>query len=263
MKIFLCEANNNGAFMKNGKKIARITSALLKFVTLTFLGFFFVFVANHYYQIKNYAKSLSEDLNIFVFFDKNSNNDEKILESLTSAGSVLIKEYVDATEAYKKVVEKNPLLSNISLPNDEKSIQAYAIVKPQSIPDNDFLLEMKNTLEGIDGVDEVVFDVSDFIHYANIQKQLLIYEKVFCIVISVFFAFLLLKSVLVYIAGADMSKKGINFLLYLLLSSLGFLLFWTVCRYMHYSLLVPKITIMLMIPFISVMGFMFDKIEKE
>ncbi|MDR1628193.1 MAG: hypothetical protein LBR79_05410, partial [Oscillospiraceae bacterium] len=64
--------------MKNRKKIARTMSELLKLSTLAFLGVFFVFIVNHYYQIKDYANTLSEELNIFVFFDKNSKDDEKI-----------------------------------------------------------------------------------------------------------------------------------------------------------------------------------------
>ncbi|MDR3306315.1 MAG: hypothetical protein LBS61_01360 [Endomicrobium sp.] len=247
--------------MKNGKKIARIASESLKLSTLAFLGVFFVFIVNHYYQIKNYAATLYEELNIFVFFDKNSNDDKKILENINSASSVLVKEYVNATQAYKKTVEKNPLLSNISLPNDAKSIQAYAIIKPKFIPDNDFLLEMKNTLEEINGVDEVVFDVSDFLHYAKIQNQLLLYKKMFFIVISVFFAFLLLKFVLSRIAGADMLKNVKRLSLYLLSSSLGFLLFWIACKRARYSLLISETAVTLILPFVCALGVMFDKID--
>jgi hypothetical protein len=248
--------------MKRGKKIARITSQSLKLVTLASLGILFAFTVNHYYQIKNYAETLSEELKIFVFFDKNS-NDEEILKSINSEALVSVKDYVDPIEAYKKTVEKNPLLSNLSLPDDSKSMQAYAIVKPESIPDNDFLLEMRTILERINGVDEVVFDAPDFLHYAKIQKQLLIYKKVFFVAISVSFVFLVLKFVLSYIAGSSILKKLKGFFSYFLASSLGFLLFWLLCTHMRYSLLISETAVMILIPFTSIIGVMFDKIETE
>jgi cell division protein FtsX len=251
--------------MKRGKKIAKIISGLLKLVTLAFLGILFVFVANHYYQIKNYAEALYEGLNIFVFFDKNSKDEDekKILESINSQDSVSLKEYLNTVYAYKKAVEKNPLLSNLSLPGDSKSLQGYAIFKPKSIPDDNFLLEMRSMLERIDGIDEVVFDESDFLHYAKIQKQLLLYEKVFFIVISVFFTFLVLKLVLAYIACVDMLKTAKKLFLYLFVSSLGFLLFWILCKHIHYSLLISQTTVMLIISFTCVIAAMFDEVETE
>jgi tryptophan-rich sensory protein len=249
--------------MKNRKKIARTMSELLKLSTLAFLGVFFVFIVNHYYQIKDYANTLSEGLNIFVFFDKNSKDEDKILEILNSESLVFVKEYVNVAEAYNKTVEKNPLLSNISLPNDSKFLQSYAVVKPKSIPDNDFLIKIRNTIEGITGVDEIILDVSDFLHYAKIQKQLLLYEKTFFIIISVFFVLLVLKFVLVYIAGSDMLKKAKRFFLYLLSTGLGFLLFWTVCKYINYSLLISETTVLLIIPFTCALGIMFDRIDIE
>jgi hypothetical protein len=230
---------------------------------LAFLGAFFVFIVNHYYQIKDYANTLYEGLNIFVFFDKNLKDEDKILEILNSESSVFVKEYVNAAEAYKKTVEKNPLLSNISLPNGSKFLQAYAVVKPKSIPDNDFLIKIRNTIEGIAGVDEIVFNVSDFLHYAKIQKQLLLYKKIFFIIISVFFVFLVLKFVLVYIAGLDMLKKAKKFFLYLLSTILGFLLFWTVCKYINYSLLISEAAVLLIIPFTCALGIMVDRIDIE
>ncbi|MDR2436765.1 MAG: hypothetical protein LBD17_01655 [Endomicrobium sp.] len=251
--------------MKKGKKIARITSQSLKLVTLASLGILFAFIVNHYYQIKNYAETLSEELNVFVFFDKNleDEDEKKILEAINSQALLSIKEYVNSIEAYKKTVEKNPLLNNLSLPNDSKSMQAYAIAKPESIPDDNFLLEMRSILEGINGIDEIVFDTSNFLHYAKIQKHLLVYKKVFFVIILVFFTFLVLKFVLAYIAGADMLKSMKRFFLYFLTSSLGFLLFWILCTRMHYSLLISETAIMILIPFTSVVGVMFDKIETE
>jgi cell division transport system permease protein len=248
--------------MKKRKKIVRIMSESLKLSTLAFLGVFFVFTVNHYYQIKDYADTLSEKLNIFVFFDKNSKDDEKILENLNLESLVFVKEYVNVAEAYNKTVEKNPLLSNISLPNDSTSMQAYAVVKPKSIPDNDFLIKIKNIFEEIAEVDEIVFDAPDFLHYAKIQKQLLSYEKTFFIIVSVFFVLLVLKFVLFYIAGSDMLKKAKRFFLYILSTGLGFLLFWTVCKHIDYGLLIPE-TAVLIIPFTCTLGIMFDRIDIE
>jgi cell division transport system permease protein len=251
--------------MKNRKRITRTISELLKLSTLAFLVVFFIFIVNHYYQIKDYANTLSEGLNIFVFFDKNlkDKDNEKILENLNLDSSVFVKEYVNVAEAYNKTVQQNPFLRNISLPNDSKFLQAYAVVKPKSIPDNDFLIKIRNTIERITGVDEIIFDASDFIHYAKIQKQLSLYEKTFFVIISVFFVFLVLKFILIYIAGSDMLKKAKRFFLYLLTTALGFLLFWTVCKYINYSLLISETAVLLIIPFTCVLGIMFDRIDIE
>ncbi|MDR1474351.1 MAG: hypothetical protein LBS38_01505 [Endomicrobium sp.] len=249
--------------MKNGRKIAQITFESLKLITLIFLGGVFVFIANNYYQIENYSKDLSEELNIFVFFDKNSKNDEKVLEKLNSINSVLVKEYVDASQAYKKTVEKNPILNNISLPNDINSMQSYAVVKPRSIPNNNFLLEIKTTFSNIADIEEIVFDESNFLHYANIQERLLLYKKAFSIVISIFSVFLILKFVLIYISGVNIFKQAEKFFIYLLSSSSGFLLFWSICKYKHYSLLAPKVSIVTVLAFACVLVLMLDKIEIE
>ncbi|MDR1122996.1 MAG: hypothetical protein LBL02_03145 [Endomicrobium sp.] len=247
------------------KKITWTISELLKLSTLVFLGAFFVFIINHYYQIKDYANTLSEGLNIFVFFDKNSKDENKVLEILNSENSILVKEYVNVVKVYSKIIEKNEFLSNVFLSSDlndfKKYLQAYVVVKPKSIPDNDFLIRIKSTIEGITGVDEVVFNASDFLHYAKIQKQLLLYKKMYFIIISIFFVFLVLKFVLIYISRSSMLKKAKNFFLYLLSTSLGFLLFWTVCKYINCNLLIPKTTILLIISFTCVFGVMFDKTE--
>jgi cell division transport system permease protein len=249
--------------MKNRRKIAQIIFEALKLITLILLGGGVVFIANDYYQIENYSKELSEELNIFVFFDKNSKNDEKVLDKLNSINSVLVKEYVNASQAYKKTVEKNPILNNISLPNDTNSMQAYAIVKPKSIPNDNFLLEIKTTFSDISDIEEIVFDEPNFLHYAKIQKQLLLYKKAFFIVISIFFIFLILKSVLIYISGANIFKQAKRFFIYLLSSSSGFLLFWSICKYKHYNLLAPKASIVIVLAFACVLVLMLDKIEIE
>jgi hypothetical protein len=249
--------------MKNRKKIAKTMSEFLKLSTLAFLGIFFVFIVNHYYQTKDYANTLFEGLNIFVFFDKNSKDEDKILKTLNSESSVFVKEYINVANAYNKTVEKNPLLSKISLPSDLKFLQAYAVVKPKSIPDNDFLIKIRNTIEGITGVDEIIFDASDFLHYAKIQKQLLLCEKTSFIIISVFFVLLVLKFVLVYIAGSDILKTAKKFFLYLLSMGLGFLLFWTLCKYINYSLLISETAVLLIILFTCALGIMFEGIGIE
>jgi hypothetical protein len=255
---------NTELFMKIKKKIVKTMSELMKLSTLAFLGAFFIFIVNHYYQIKDYANTLSEGLNIFVFFDKNSKNENKILEILNSKSSIFVKEYVNVAKVYNKIIEKNQFLNNISLSNDlKKSLQAYAVVKPKLIPDNDFLIKIRSTIEGIDGVDEVVFNASDFLHYAKIQKQLLLYEKVYFIIISVFFVFLVLKFILVYIVSSNMLKKVKRVFLYLLSTGLGFLLFWTVYKYINCSLLIPKTAVLLTISFTCILGVIFDKIEIE
>jgi cell division protein FtsX len=253
--------------MRNGRKISKTTSEILRCVTLACLCIFFTIIANNYYQIKNYASALSEELKIFVFFDKNlnANECEKTLKSIDSTESILIKEYVNADEAYRRVVKQNPFLGRVCLSDNSKSVQSYAIAKLQSIPDSsNFLCGIKNALDSIRGVEEVVFDTLSFLHYAKIQKQLSLYEKSFFIVVLSFLIILIFKFLLAYIAGANMLHKGLMFLMCILSSSIGFLLFFVMCKYYwHCSLLVPPKILTALIFFSSVIGIVFDKTEIE
>ncbi|MDR1926082.1 MAG: hypothetical protein LBQ13_00075, partial [Endomicrobium sp.] len=52
----------SGVDMENDKTVVNIMSCAVKFVAVTLLCVFFIFTANHYYQIKDYAASLSRDL---------------------------------------------------------------------------------------------------------------------------------------------------------------------------------------------------------
>jgi tryptophan-rich sensory protein len=90
-----------------------------------------------------------------------------------------------------------------------------------------------------------------------------LYKKAFFIVISIFFIFLILKSVLIYVSGADIFKQAKRFFIYLLSSFSGFLLLWNICKYKHYSVLAPKAFIVTVLAFACVLVLMFDKIEIE
>ncbi|MDR0978320.1 MAG: hypothetical protein LBL71_04800 [Endomicrobium sp.] len=251
--------------MKGKRDIPQIISQLLKLFSLAFLSAFFIFVINHYYQVKNYAEKIYKGLNIFVFFDESSQDHTKILEKLGGINSLSVEEYANTSEAYKKTVEKNPLLNNISLPEDAKFLQPYAVVKPKKslIPDNNFLLKMKNNIKKIEGINEIVFNGDYFLHCAKIMKQLLLYEKMFLIFIIVIFTFFVLKFILLYTAGIDIQKIIMSLLLYLLSSFLGFLSFLSVCKCINYNITVSKTAVVLITLLICTLGTTFDTSDKK
>jgi cell division transport system permease protein len=237
----------------------KTASEPLRLVAIAFLCAFCILVSGHYYWLKNYAKTLSESLNIVVFFDKNSADDAVIRGEIEATGLVLVKEYVNTVEAYSKAVEKNPFLKDISVPDAAKSVQSYVLVAPKSIPYENFLSEMRSVLERIPGIDEIVFDTPVFRHYAEIENLLSFYQKVFfvfTVIIFILFVFKCIFSILEQ--GLDARKIVANIFPYLLSSSAGFFILWTVCIFAQHPLLIDKIAIFSIIPFISILGVILD-----
>ncbi len=239
--------------MKINKFTIKTTSKSLKFVAVTSLCVFCILVSGQYYRLKNYAKTLSENLNIVVFFDKNFTEDAVIRGEIEATGLVSVKKYVTAAEAYSKAVEKNPFLKDISVPDAAKSVQSYALVTPKSIPHENFLSEIRSVLERICGIDEIVLDTPVFKHYAEIEDLLSFYRKiffVFAIVIFILFVFKCISSALQQ--ELDAKKIAANIFSYLMSSSAGFLILWIVCICARHPLLTDKIAIFSIIPFVAV-----------
>ncbi|GHT05995.1 hypothetical protein AGMMS5026_01510 [Endomicrobiia bacterium] len=245
--------------MKICKFTIKTASESLKLITVASLCAFCILVSGHYYRIKNYAKTLSETLNIVVFFDKNSVDDTVISREIEATGLVSVKEYVNAVEAYSKAVERNPFLKDISVPDAAKSIQAYVLVTPKSIPYENFLSKMKNVLERISGIDEVVFDMTVFKHYTEIENLLSFCRKIFFVFAVIIFILFVFKCIFFVLEQElDTRKIVANIFSYLLSSMSGFLILWTICICARYPLLIDKIAIFSIVPFIAVLGAVLD-----
>ncbi|MDR0800306.1 MAG: hypothetical protein LBN01_02095 [Endomicrobium sp.] len=241
--------------MKVSRFTIKTAYKILKLAALAFLCAFCILVSSHYYRIKGYAGSLSENLNIIVFFDKNSKDDAVVKDEIGATGLVSVKEYVNSSEAYAKAVEKNPFLKDISVPDIVKSIQSYAVVAPKSVPDKNFLSKMRTALEGISGVDEIVLDISVFEHYSKIEDLLSFYRKIFLIFAAVIFVLFIFKCIFFFMEQESNAKKlAVNVFSYLLSSAFGFLVLWIVCIYTQYPLLIDKTAVLSIIPFVAVLG---------
>jgi cell division transport system permease protein len=243
-----------GLNMKSNENMSKITNIvnILKLLTIAFLCAFCVLVVGHYYKIKDYAISLSRDLNIVIFFNKNITTCEGLREKLEATGFISVKECVGTFEAYLKAVEKNPFLKDISVPGDAMSIQTYAIAIPKLIPDENFISKMRNTLEQISDIDEVVFDTLFFKKYVEIESLVMMYQKIFFIFGIIVLVLFILKCIFFIIeCELNTRKFVINIFLYLLSSTFGFL---AVYRYTQ----INDIIILLMIPFAAAFGVILD-----
>ncbi|MDR3330973.1 MAG: hypothetical protein LBS47_01885 [Endomicrobium sp.] len=244
------------------KRIEIFTKAIpyyVDFFSIAFLCVFFVFIINHYCQIKNYALSLLKDCNMIVFFDKNidENEEELVKIELGNTKVAFVKEYVTATEAYLRAVKKNSFLKSISVPGDVKSIQSYAVVIPTSVIDKKSLMKAKASLEEISGVDEVVFDVSVFERYIDTNNFILSCKKVlfiFLIGVIILFIFKCVFFVIQY--GAMRFVK--NFFLYSIASILGFIAIWILCIFLKYNLYACGLSILLSMPLSVAVGVTLD-----
>ncbi|MDR3256548.1 MAG: hypothetical protein LBT18_02695 [Endomicrobium sp.] len=245
--------------MNNSQSIIKTVSNVVKLSVIAILCAFCILISNHYYQIKNYSVKLSKELNIIIFFDKNFKEDVSVNEAIEATGVVFLKEYVNAQEAYLKAVEKNPFLKDISISDAAKSIQAYAVVSPKSIPDEDFLSAMRTTLESIPGVDEIVFNMDVFKQYVEVENLLSFYRKIFFIFIIIIFVLFVFKCIFFIMESeSSMKKLVINVFSYLLSSACGFLILWTVCVYVQHTLLLDDVAILSIIPFTASLGIVLD-----
>ncbi|GMO64505.1 MAG: hypothetical protein Nk1A_1000 [Endomicrobiia bacterium] len=243
------------------KSVIKIANNIVKFIAVTLLCFFCILVSRHYYQVKNYATTLYENLNVVIFFNENSSKEDmNTIEEIKATNLVFIKEYVNASEAYSRAIKKNPFLKDISISNDIKSsIQAYAIATFRSIPKKKLMLDMKKTLEKISGVDEVVFDMPIFEQYLKTENLLSFHKKnflIFGITVFVLFTFKCIFFIILY--KLKIKRFIIDIFLHLSCSMFAFLIFWIICTYMHYPLLVNEITLLSVIPFVAALGIILN-----
>jgi cell division transport system permease protein len=245
--------------MKIGKFTMKTASKSLKLVTVASLCTFCILVSGHYYRVKNYLETLSENLNIVVFFDKNAADDAVIIREIEATGLVSVKEYVNAAEAYSKAVEKNPFLKDIFVPGATKSVQSYVLVTPKSISYENFLSEGRSVLERVPGKDEIVVDIPVFKHYVEIENLLSFFQKIFFIFTVIIFIFFVFKCIF-FVLEQELGTRKIvaNISSYLLSSLTGFLILWAACICVRHPLLIDKIAIFSIIPFITVLGVILD-----
>lgn len=248
--------------MENEKFVAKTMSNVVKLCGIAFCCAFFIFGANHYCQLKEYASSLSKNLDVIVFFNNDEKKDVAIKSKLEMSNLVSVKEYVGASAAYSKAVEKNPFLKNISVPDSVKTIQAYAIVGPNSMPDENFLLRMRSSLGAIADVDEIVFDISLFKQYVDIKNLISFYQKLFFIFATAICVLLIFKCI-----SCVMSEKSRCKILFknvfssLMASAFGFLAVWAGCLYTQYSLCVDNKAILLIVSFTAMIGVILDSVS--
>jgi cell division transport system permease protein len=237
----------------------KTTSELLKLVTVASLCAFCILVSGHYYRIKNYAKTLSENLNMVVFFDKNFADDVVIRGEIEATGLLSVKEYVSAAEAYSKAVEKNPFLKDISVPDAAKSVQPYVLVAPKFILYENFLSEVRSVLKRISGIDEIVIDMSVFKHYMEIENLLSFFRKIFFVFAIIVFIFFVFKCIFFVLEqDLDTRKIAAKTFPYLLSSAVGFFILQVACICTRHHLLIDKAAIFSIIPFIAVLGVILD-----
>ncbi|MDR3071625.1 MAG: hypothetical protein LBU29_03440 [Endomicrobium sp.] len=241
--------------MEKKESVLKAVSTVIKFVGVAFFCIFFVLIINHFYRIKEYATALSKNLNVAIFFDNNVRDNENVVKAIEATQLVSVREHVNASEAYAKAVKKNPILKDVSVPDDLKAMQAYVVVVPKSIPDEDFILKMRNSLEKISGIDEVVFDASAFEHYVKIENLKLFCQKISCIFVVLILILFILKVVSSFLKGG-LKESAKNIFSYVIASAFGFFAVWIV----QYSLVISGGAILCSIFFAAIIGIIMDNI---
>ncbi|MDR0823088.1 MAG: hypothetical protein LBN20_04845 [Endomicrobium sp.] len=231
---------------------------LIKFVVLALFSAFSVLLANHYYYLQNYALNLSSDINIVVFIDKASKDDAVICDAIEALGLVTIDEYVNSKDVYARAVEANPFLKDVVVPGSENSFQSYVKVSPKELPTEDYMADLRNELYKIDNIDDVIFDVSLFKHYAQIKASALFYQFASIVFAASIFV-LLLFNILIGITAKEERMRNIlsRFIAYMFSATAGFLIIWTVCLFYNYPLLLGQEAIFIIIPLTASLGILY------
>jgi cell division transport system permease protein len=247
--------------MSNNRFVVKTMFYTIRLSVIALLCACCILVFNHFYHIKRYSMELLKDLNIFIFFDKDFEDDVSHVDKLIQAtGIVVVKEYVNAQNAHLKAVEKNPFLKSIFVPEISKSFQSYAVVGPKHTPNEKFLSSVKCTLEKIHGVDEIVFNVENFKQYVKIENLLLFYRKIFFIFFTLILILTIYKCVFFTATHSSNIRKVITNIFSCIVSSLcGFLILWIVCIYTQYPLLIDNVVVLLLIiPFVTSVGVLLE-----
>ncbi|MDR0617775.1 MAG: hypothetical protein LBG23_03305 [Endomicrobium sp.] len=239
--------------------MGKIISDTIKFLSIIFLSSFFILILNYYYQVESYVSSLYDELNIVVFFKNEVKDINVIAEEIAKKETLFVKEIVDSSQSYLKALERNPFLKDISSPDDVESIGSYAIVLPKETFDENYLLEVRNHVEAINGVDEIVFDAYSFSQYRKLKNLLMLCQKTFfyfLIVVGVLFIFKIIFTV--FVQESAIKKIVQKFCFYFMATSLGFFIIWMLSIFVQYDLSINKPRVLLVIPFVTIFGLIFD-----
>ncbi|MDR1417737.1 MAG: hypothetical protein LBI80_01025 [Endomicrobium sp.] len=239
--------------------MAKVVFNTIKFLSVIFLSSFFVLISNYYYQVQSYVSSLYDDLNIVVFFKDSVKDINALAEKIKNVEILYIKELVDSTQSYLKALEKNPFLKDISTSDTIESIGSYAVVLPQEVFDEKYLLKIRNDIEAIDGVDEIVFDSYSFNQYKKLKNLLILCEKTFFFIFFVFGILAVVKVISsIFLQEVSLKKIVQKFCSYFMAASIGFFIVWMLSIFFQYDLSIDKSLILYMIPFAAIFGLIFD-----
>lgn len=232
---------------------------IIKFLNVMFFSSFFVLILNYYYQVQSYVYSLYDELNIIVFF-KNDIKDIKIVaDEITKIEILHIKELVDSSQSYLKALERNPFLKDISTLDDIESIGSYAVILPKEIFDENYLLKIRDGIESISGVDEVVFDTYFFNQYRKLKSLLVSCQKTFFSLFIIVGGLIVFKIIFAIFLQEFSIKKNIRkFCFYFMAASIGFLIIWILSIFIQSDLSINKPLISLVIPFVTIFGLVLD-----
>jgi cell division transport system permease protein len=239
--------------------LGKIIADTIRFLSIIFLSSFFILILNYYYQVESYVSSLYDELNIVVFFKNDIKDINVISDEIAKKETLFVKEIVDSSQSYLKAVERNPFLKDISTIDDVESIGSYAIVLPKETFDENYLLEVRNNIEAIDGVDEIVFDAYSFNQYRKLKNLLMLCQKTFFyffIVVGVLVVFKIIFTI--FVQESAIKKIVRKFCFYFMATSLGFFIIWMLSIFVQYDLSVNKPLILFVIPFVTVFGLIFD-----
>jgi cell division transport system permease protein len=240
-------------------KLVRLVFSTIKFLSVIFLSSFFVLISNYYYQLQSYVLSLYDELNIVVFFKDNVKDINVLADEIKNVETVSIKELVDSSQSYLKALEKNPFLKDISTSDNMESIGSYAVILPQEVFDENYLLKIRNGIEAINGVDEVVFDSYSFNQYKKLKNLLILCEKTFFSILIAFGILFIFKVIFsVFLQKVSLKKIAQKFCFYFMAASIGFFVVWMLSMFSHCDLSMDKSLILLVIPFTTVFGLIFD-----
>ncbi|MDR2395277.1 MAG: hypothetical protein LBD57_01500 [Endomicrobium sp.] len=232
---------------------------IIKFLSVMFFSSFFVLFLNYYYQVQSYVCSVYDDLNIVVFLKNDVKDIKAICEEITKEDELYIKELVDSSQSYLKALEKNPFLKDISTFEDIGSIGSYAVVLPKEIFDEKYLLKIRNGIEAINGVDEVVFDTYSFNQYRKLKSLLISCQKTFFYLFVIFGSLIVFKFIFaVFLQGFFIKKLIRKLCFYFMAASVGFFVIWMFSIFVQCDLSINKPLISLVIPFVTIIGLVFD-----
>ncbi|MDR2191598.1 MAG: hypothetical protein LBO62_01785 [Endomicrobium sp.] len=238
-------------------------SRILKLFAAAFLCASFIFAANRYYEVKVFAETLFSQIQITVFFDKQNGDCGKTVGDIESLGLLNLAEYVPSEQAYSKAVEKNPFLKEVSVPQDANYFASYAVFSPAEIPTDEYLSLTRAAVLQIDGIDEIIFNLSLCGEYVKAANTLSFYKTAALLFAIIMFTFFITQCFLRVLNRGEHSKKiaakrlALETAAYLISASLGFVVLWGICQFAQYPLLIDETAAFIIIPLAASFGIIF------